>query len=122
MRTWREDEEEEHREGARAAGVQLSLVHIYFWEPLGQPSGGGSMPEAPTESSSVEAAIAELEASQQQLQEQSAATIAANLEQLTALQRQLEEDRARLLKQQRRARGTTVASPSPSSCPGRSCI
>ena len=56
----------------------------------------------------VEESIAALEKSQQELQDASAATIAANLQQLTALQQRLEEDRARLAKQQKRTRAGAV--------------
>ena len=56
----------------------------------------------------VHESIAELEKSQQELQEASSATIAANLEQLTALQQRLEVDRARLAKTQRRTKVQAV--------------
>jgi len=50
-----------------------------------------------------------LEQEQQQLEEESQRTIAANLEQLAALQRQLDGQRSRLAKQQRRMRGANQA-------------
>ena len=74
---------------------------------------GTTLPAAPALTKAAEPSFAErlilLEREQQQLEEESQRTIAANLEQLAALQQQLDGQRSRLARQQRRMRGANQA-------------